>query len=146
MTRRLRPNFWDNVLVRDKDKCWPWLRGRVNDGYGIAPWKGKQTRAHRVAWMLTHGEIPIGYELDHMCHTRECTAGANCPHRRCCNPHHLKLATRAENAASDRQHRPGNPGLRVTHCPRGHEYTPENTRVASHGGRNCRECEHARRR
>jgi hypothetical protein len=27
-----------------------------------------------------------------------------------------------------------------THCPAGHEYTPENTKVGKNGGRWCREC------
>lgn len=27
-----------------------------------------------------------------------------------------------------------------THCPHGHEYTPENTRIEKNGGRSCRKC------
>lgn len=27
-----------------------------------------------------------------------------------------------------------------THCPQGHEYTPENTRLSKEGWRNCRQC------
>lgn len=123
------------------------MRGRIKGGYGIAPWQGGQTVAHKVAWMLAHGEeVPDGYEVDHRCHDETCTAGDRCPHRQCCNPGHLQLVTQAQNKAAGRMYRPATRKLRATHCPKGHEYTPENTRVASHGGRNCRECERSRRR
>ena len=36
--------------------------------------------------------------------------------------------------------------VRKTHCPRGHEYTPENTRLCRRGWRNCRTCERMRAR
>lgn len=139
-----RHDFWSGVLRGEPDQCWPWLRGRLPDGYGIAPLHGTHTTAHRVAWTLTHGPIPDGLQVDHLCHTDECTAGKECPHRRCCNPSHLKPVTKAENLAAGRMYRPPTRGHRVTHCPRGHEYTPENTRVAKHGGRNCRTCENDR--
>jgi hypothetical protein len=31
----------------------------------------------------------------------------------------------------------------ITHCPRGHEYTPENTAFNTKGGKYCRECSRA---
>jgi hypothetical protein len=36
--------------------------------------------------------------------------------------------------------------VRKTHCPQGHEYTPENIYVRSRGGRECRTCVIARER
>lgn len=39
----------------------------------------------------------------------------------------------------DEEIRRTNPSAR-THCPRSHEYTPENTYVAPDGSRECREC------
>jgi len=33
-----------------------------------------------------------------------------------------------------------------THCKRGHELTPENTRIASNGGRTCLTCKRAKAR
>lgn len=142
---RPRHSFWSGVTIGDPDHCWPWTRGCNSTGYGIATHDGRQQNTHRIAWELTHGPVPAGMQLDHRCHTPTCTAATACPHRRCCNPNHLKVVTLAENLATDRTYRP--PGKqKATHCPRGHEYTPENTRVASHGGRNCRTCERARRR
>lgn len=144
--KRIKPRneFWSGVLRGQPDECWPWLRGRISSGYGIAPFKGKQTGAHRVAYILTNGPIPADKQIDHTCHTEKCTAGDDCPHRRCCNPAHLKLVTKAENLAAGRMYRPPTRGTPVTHCPHGHEYTPENTRIAKHGGRNCRTCQNQR--
>jgi hypothetical protein len=37
-------------------------------------------------------------------------------------------------------------GDAITHCPAGHEYTPENNLKAATGGKKCRKCHNLRRR
>ena len=49
------------------------------------------------------------------------------------NPDHLEPVTRGENL-----HRGAHRNKVKTHCPQGHEYTPENTYVW--GDRNFRQC------
>ena len=43
-----------------------------------------------------------------------------------------------------RSDRVGKYNLLKTHCPQNHEYSPENTRITSVGGRTCRACERRR--
>lgn len=141
-------NFWAKAHRASEEDCWPW-RGFVSpDGYGVFVWPGGRL-AHRFAYELLVGPIEPGMELDHTCHSRgSCTATLqSCPHRRCVNPAHLEPVTHDENG-----HRVG-PAARQrrgvaraaqqsakTHCPVGHEYTPENTYVDKRGSRNCRAC------
>jgi len=54
-----------------------------------------------------------------------------CRYRDCLEPTHLEAVTHQENTARFKR--------RITHCPKGHEYTPENTYMYR-GKRNCREC------
>lgn len=100
------PTFEERFWVRvdrsaGSDACWPWT-GTESEGYGhVASEPGHaQTRAHVVAWRLTYGRpVPVGKHLDHTCHTADpaCPAGAECLHRRCCNPAHLEPVTVGEN-------------------------------------------------
>jgi hypothetical protein len=123
------------------DGCWLWQGFRAH-GYGrfrISP--TRTAPAHRFSYQLLRGPVPDGFEIDHLCHDAKCTLGEACPHRGCINPWHMRLVTHRENMASGRSNmaRWRNP----THCPQGHEYSPEN--IYRYGKRRmCRTCALAR--
>jgi hypothetical protein len=81
--------FWSKVDRGAPDACWLW-KGGHSMGYGSVGWefqgKPRYTRAHRIAWILTHGEIPKGLCVCHKCDTPPC-----------CNPGHFFLGTLSEN-------------------------------------------------
>ena len=82
----LAERFWPKVRQGTPDECWEWQAGRYKKGYGCV-WNGtRMEQASRVAWKLTHGEIPEGLEVCHKCD--------NPP---CCNPSHLFVDTHTEN-------------------------------------------------
>jgi hypothetical protein len=83
--RTLAERFWEKV---DKSgDCWEWTGAKTSAGYGVFGMGGGKTRgSQRVAYELTHGGIPEGMEIDHICHNRGCV-----------NPQHLRLATRKQN-------------------------------------------------
>jgi hypothetical protein len=102
--------------------CWLWL-GYCRDGEGRYPWmyfEGRPLAAYRVAYILLVGPIPEGLQLDHLCRVPPCV-----------NPAHLEPVTQQENIRRQ--------CAAITHCPKMHEYTPENTAFYD-GKRRCREC------
>ena len=102
--------FWSKVdwNLNDIDRCWPWTAGKMWRGYGqfhlTTEPKTVVVRSHRLAFELFFEEpIPAGVQIDHVCHTSVCELGENCPHRLCCNPHHMQLSTNKENHGPGRK-------------------------------------------
>lgn len=118
--RPMVDRIWEKVDATGD--CWEWTAS-LNDGYGafFDNVNRKQWRAHRLVWTLLVGPIPKGMVLDHLCRVKSCV-----------NPDHLEVVTQQENMR--RGSWPGRPN-----CVHGHEYTPENTGLAS-GRRFCRTC------
>lgn len=139
-TTPVRERLWAQVDRRGAGECWHWT-GAVNDqGYGnigLGRRHEGKARVHRLSYELTIGAIPEGAQVDHTCHNNtDCPGGPDCLHRRCCNPAHLEAVTQQANIAR------GNAGKyqnAKTHCPQGHEYTPENT-FNNNSGRGCKVC------
>lgn len=106
--------------------CWVWSASLDEDGYGLfGIVEGWTVRAHRYSYCLAHHidfDSFKGEVLDHLCRNRACV-----------RPDHLEHVTAKINAERSAA------GEKTT-CDRGHEYTPENTRIKKNGTRSCKTC------
>ncbi len=117
--------FWEKVHHLENG-CWEWT-GCKSNGYGQFGINGKLIYAHRFAFELTQGQVPLGMELDHLCRNHSCV-----------NPNHLEIVTHRENILRGINVIATN--SQVTHCPQGHPYDLLNTYFLPNGGRDCRIC------
>lgn len=131
--RTLEQRFWGRVDITPG--CWNWIGSKSTNGYGNIGIQKRTYYVHRVSWEIHNSKIPEGLDV---CH--------KCDNRRCVNPEHLFLGTRLDNM-QDCLAKGRVPASRRTHCPRGHEYTVENTYFQpTAGGRVCRTCAKNRHR
>jgi hypothetical protein len=121
--------FWHRV-IKTRD-CWIWTGIKTKLGYGhfyISKNKGVFL-AHRIAFYLFGNILNTDKVLDHICRNHSCV-----------NPAHLRQITQGENVLDIRSQSIQAKNKRKTHCPQGHEYTPENTYMSKKGQRHCRAC------
>lgn len=73
-------------LIDPETGCWVWQRARSRNGYGNVVVSGRNQCAHKMIYERTHGPVPLGMELDHLCRNRACV-----------NPDHLEPVTSSRN-------------------------------------------------
>lgn len=121
--------FQPKIKIDPLTFCWEWIAGKFRQGYGMFHLNGKDIGAHRFAYEYWKGKIPNELEIDHLCNNKKCV-----------NPSHLEIVTHLENMnraiiPKGRYSKEG----RKTHCPQGHEYNEENTRIYRNM-RYCKKC------
>lgn len=128
--------FWSRTEPRGE--CLYWTMAKTN-GYGVWYSKGRRLIAHRVALASRTPEPEDGAWALH-----------DCDNRWCVNPEHLHWGDHKMNMREAAERDRMRPGRTIgTHCPKGHEYTHENTRTAQREGTHgkvyivhiCRTCE-----
>lgn len=92
MSRKSTPlDVWKYVDTKNGDKtiCWPWTGGTSGTGDGRPVWwlDGRRVVPTRVIYELFNHPIPKGMQVRH-----------TCDNHMCCNPYHLEIGTRAQNA------------------------------------------------
>lgn len=113
--------------------CWEWTGARTGNGYGkCSVADGRVRDAHVQSYVMAHGEVPPGLELDHLCRNKPCV-----------NPDHLEAVTRRENLL--RANGWSGVNARKTHCKNGHPFDESTTKLKPLG-RECRTCDADRQR
>lgn len=114
------------IQPKPNSGCWIWTGKCSVGGYGQMKIARKWVYIHIYNYRTMHGEISERLELDHLCRVRPCV-----------NPWHLEAVTHTENVRRGL----GNRKNERTHCPRGHEYTLENTKLKrNRTSRECKTC------
>ncbi len=109
--------FW--IKVNKSDGCWVWIASKDANGYGKFNDGRQNVLAHRFAYGLVLGSIPVGAHLDHACHNTSCVR----PH-----PEHVRAVTRKQNM----EHRRGAQKNNLSSGIRGVSWSKEMKRWEAH--------------
>ena len=125
--------FWSHVnfrggrpyegdpLATATGECWLW-RGISQEAYATFRIFGSSQPSHRLAYRDFGKRLAEDDKMDHLCRVHSCV-----------NPAHLEAVTHEVNMQR------GKPGQK-THCPSGHAYDDENTKVVMRAGNRIRYC------
>lgn len=74
--------FYEGVLVKGDNECWPWRRCCHPHGYGLMQINGRAWYSHKISWCIANdvSSVPAGHRLTILC-----------GNKKCCNPAHITL-------------------------------------------------------
>ena len=134
--------FWSKVdRSGGEGACWPWIASLADNRYGQCKWpvsgSRKKERAHRVAFLICNGWLPVGRRAGSL------VVRHSCDNPKCCNPAHLLTGTQKQNVhdAIDRGRASKPPRHRGENHPRARlNYTIASEARAAHAeGVTCAE-------
>lgn len=111
------------------DGCWIWTGLLDKDGYGILSTSYFKMSVHRIAAFIWLKDFTEDQQALHK---------ITCPRKNCFNPDHLYSGTHQDNM-NDIKTLKSHHNTKKTQCPKGHEYTEENTYLDSRK-RKCKKC------
>ena len=115
-------------------QCWLYT-GAIANGYGIISLANENVGVHRIS-----AALHLGFDLNSDLQVLHQTF---CPNKHCFNPAHLYIGTQADNIRDQIINRTHSSfiGKDKTHCPKGHEYSEENTYINPYdNSRVCKTC------
>lgn len=123
-----------NLLLANVTKlgsCLIYRGSKYRNGYGRIKEDGKTYLIHRLV-------LCFAFDKDYDDSSWKALHKQECESRGCINLEHLYVGTTSDNNRDTGQMKHGNAGK--THCPKGHEYSLENTMIRIRGGNKLREC------
>lgn len=112
-TMTIAARFAAKVRVDPETGCHVWAGGKQSSGYGAFKFGEHMGLAHRYAWEVVHGAIPLDKEIDHTCRNKVCV-----------NVAHLEVVEHHENMRRAKPYRPPPHNSLKERCPRcGSEFT-----------------------
>lgn len=133
LTEKEVQRFWGSIKRGNQDECWEW-QGPTSTAkshtYGVFCLYRRikvgeresaghlQYKAHRIAFLLSNGQISRELTIDHVCENKLC-----------CNPRHMEEVSQSENTLRGYRRHPERKAGGL--CRYGHEREP---------GRPCGEC------
>lgn len=85
-TEDLLKRFYEKTKLDEATGCLLWTGTKNKTGYGYMSINGCQFRAHRISYLIHHGQIPSGMCVLHSCDTPSCVS-----------KNHVSIGTHAEN-------------------------------------------------
>lgn len=129
-TETLQAAILERCTPEPNSGCWLWLLVTDRNGYGrLYVGNDRRITAQRASYMAFKGNIPSGYQIDHLCRVRSCV-----------NPAHLEAVTPQVNVL--RGVSPMARQAKQTHCARGHALEGDNLYSwDGDGHRHCKICQ-----